>query len=88
MAGNFQQSRQFGGAQAPLAGDQLIAGALASNQERLDYPMCFYRVREFFQARGIEDRARLQRIRLDVRNRDGGNLWSVRSVVRAMVELQ
>ena len=72
---NFDQARQFGGSQAPFAGDQFVAGTFRANQERLDYPVCFYGVSEFFQARGVEYRAGLQGIWLDVGDRKGGNLW-------------
>ena len=72
---NFDQTSQLGRAQTTLAGDQLVAGAFATNQERLDYPMCFYGVSEFFQPRGIEYRARLQRVRLDVGRSGSTATW-------------
>src|SRR5260370_23666985 len=42
--GNICQTCQPCGSEAPFAGDQLVTVSLAPDNQRLNYPVCFYRV--------------------------------------------
>src|SRR5208283_1582468 len=88
---NLRQACHLGGSPAPFARDHLVAARGRADDQGLDDAVLANRLSQFGQAIGLESAARLERVWVDVVDRDaqrcwkcsglrGGRLWRQRAV--------